>query len=361
MEVPAGTGTGFVWDKQGHIVTNFHVIRSANTAQIRLTDAKTGKQATYSARVQGYDPDKDVHVPLLRNAGSTWSCLCTAIPVCTSMAAQITTLCLYQPQTAVHLLTVPQLLARAVPLTSQQCNEKHTDADATSCCCCCAVSPPQQIAVLQIDASPASLTPIELGSSGILKVGQLALAIGNPFGLDHTLTTGVISGLGREVRSPSGRPISNVIQTDAAINPVFRDFKTSTCSATVDAPSSAQLMNKAAYSATVYGQQAPSNLYKECCLTAATMRLLSALMRVGNSGGPLLNSAGQIVGMNTAIYSTSGAFSALTAPRQLHFYLYFFPSNIRCCLMLFADSHEPVPVSDGQRSLERVHDCARSA
>eukprot|EP00953_Heterococcus_sp_UTEX-ZZ885_P014855 8386-Heterococcus_DN1.PRE.2 len=189
MEVPAGTGTGFVWDKQGHIVTNFHVIRSANTAQIRLTDAKTGKQATYSARVQGYDPDKDVHVPLLRNAGSTWSCLCTAIPVCTSMAAQITTLCLYQPQTAVHLLTVPQLLARAVPLTSQQCNEKHTDADATSCCCCCAVSPPQQIAVLQIDASPASLTPIELGSSGILKVGQLALAIGNPFGLDHTLTT----------------------------------------------------------------------------------------------------------------------------------------------------------------------------
>jgi S1-C subfamily serine protease len=62
MEVPAGTGTGFVWDKQGHIVTNFHVIRSANTAQIRLTDAKTGKQATYSARVQGYDPDKDVSV-----------------------------------------------------------------------------------------------------------------------------------------------------------------------------------------------------------------------------------------------------------------------------------------------------------
>jgi S1-C subfamily serine protease len=62
MEVPAGTGSGFVWDKQGHIVTNFHVIRSASTAQIRLTDAKTGKQATYSARVQGYDPDKDVSV-----------------------------------------------------------------------------------------------------------------------------------------------------------------------------------------------------------------------------------------------------------------------------------------------------------
>ncbi|KAL7453501.1 hypothetical protein ACHAWC_005166, partial [Mediolabrus comicus] len=112
------------------------------------------------------------------------------------------------------------------------------------------VDPTKDIAVLKVekeDNTPIKqLRPIQLGTSTGLRVGQGSLAIGNPFGLDHTLTTGVISGIGREVKSPSGRPISNVIQTDAAINP-------------------------------------------------------------GNSGGPLLDSSGKVIGMATAIYSPSGA------------------------------------------------------
>ena len=166
MEVPAGTGSGFVWDKNGYIVTNYHVIRQAESAQVTLTD-KDGKQYTVKASLRGFDADKDI---------------------------------------AVLKIEVPQ--------------------------------------------GKDGLRPIPVGSSSDLKVGQSTLAIGNPFGLDHTLTTGVVSGLGREVRSPSGRPISNVIQTDAAINP-------------------------------------------------------------GNSGGPLLNSAGRLIGMNTAIYSPSGASAGI--------------------------------------------------
>eukprot|EP00244_Chara_vulgaris_P011866 TRINITY_DN6023_c0_g1_i1.p1 TRINITY_DN6023_c0_g1~~TRINITY_DN6023_c0_g1_i1.p1 ORF type:complete len:347 (+),score=54.84 TRINITY_DN6023_c0_g1_i1:41-1042(+) len=161
MAVPQGSGSGFIWDKKGHIVTNYHVIRGASDLRVTL-----GDQSVYEAEVVGYDEDKDV-------------------------------------------------------------------------------------AVLHIDAPPNLLRPLAVGSSSDLLVGQKVYAIGNPFGLDHTLTTGVISGLRREISSAStGRPIQDVIQTDAAINP-------------------------------------------------------------GNSGGPLLDSSGSLIGINTAIYSPSGASSGV--------------------------------------------------
>ncbi|CAA0833757.1 Protease Do-like 1- chloroplastic [Striga hermonthica] len=161
LEVPQGSGSGFVWDVQGHIVTNYHVIRGASDLKVTLAD-----QSTYDAKVVGFDQDKDV-------------------------------------------------------------------------------------AVLSIDAPKDKLRPIPIGISADLLVGQKVYAIGNPFGLDHTLTTGVISGLRREISSAAtGRPIQDVIQTDAAINP-------------------------------------------------------------GNSGGPLLDSSGNLIGINTAIYSPSGASSGV--------------------------------------------------
>ncbi|KAJ0254089.1 Protease Do-like 1 [Hirschfeldia incana] len=161
LEVPQGSGSGFVWDKQGHIVTNYHVIRGASDLRVTLAD-----QSTYDAKVVGFDQDKDV-------------------------------------------------------------------------------------AVLRIEAPKDKLRPIPVGVSADLLVGQKVFAIGNPFGLDHTLTTGVISGLRREISSAAtGRPIQDVIQTDAAINP-------------------------------------------------------------GNSGGPLLDSSGTLIGINTAIYSPSGASSGV--------------------------------------------------
>ncbi|CAK9308887.1 unnamed protein product [Citrullus colocynthis] len=161
LEVPQGSGSGFVWDKDGHIVTNYHVIRGASDLRVTLAD-----QTTFDAKVVGFDQDKDV-------------------------------------------------------------------------------------AVLSIEAPKDKLRPIPVGISADLLVGQKVFAIGNPFGLDHTLTTGVISGLRREISSAAtGRPIQDVIQTDAAINP-------------------------------------------------------------GNSGGPLLDSSGNLIGINTAIYSPSGASSGV--------------------------------------------------
>jgi S1-C subfamily serine protease len=101
------------------------------------------------------------------------------------------------------------------------------------------------LAVVMVAAAASELTPIRIGSSADLAVGQSVFAIGSPFGLEATLTTGVVSGLGREITALSGRPIQDVIQTDAAINP-------------------------------------------------------------GNSGGPLFDSAGRMIGVNTQIYSSSG-------------------------------------------------------
>ena len=160
MQVPRGTGSGFVWDERGHIVTNFHVIQGGSGARVTLHD-----QSTWRAALVGAFPDRD-------------------------------------------------------------------------------------LAVLRIDAPNAKLKPIAIGSSRDLVVGQKVYAIGNPFGLDQTLTTGIISALNREIESLTQRTIHGVIQTDAAINP-------------------------------------------------------------GNSGGPLLDSAGRLIGVNTAIFSPSGAFAGI--------------------------------------------------
>ena len=160
IQIPQGSGTGFFWDDDGHIVTNFHVIEGANRFSVTLADR------------------------------SDW------------------------------------------------------DAELVG------VAPEQDLAVLKIRAPHERLAPLVLGKSGTLQVGQKVLAVGNPFGLDQTLTVGVVSALGRELRSPAGRAIRDVIQTDAAINP-------------------------------------------------------------GNSGGPLLDSSGRLIGVNTAIYSPSGGSAGI--------------------------------------------------
>lgn len=159
-EIPSGTGSGFIWDTKGHIITNAHVVQGGDKATVTLSDKRT-----YDAEVIGISQDKD-------------------------------------------------------------------------------------LAVLKINAPVTALKPLPIGTSHDLKVGQSTFAIGNPFGLDQTLTTGVVSALGREIKSLTGRPIKDVIQTDAAINP-------------------------------------------------------------GNSGGPLLDSNGRLIGVNTQIYSPSGASAGI--------------------------------------------------
>ncbi|NNE14807.1 MAG: trypsin-like serine protease [Saprospiraceae bacterium] len=159
-EIPKGSGTGFMWDDKGHIVTNFHVLEGGQKFRVTLSD-----QSSYDADVVGYEQSKD-------------------------------------------------------------------------------------LAVLKIKAPKSKLSALPKAISSNLRVGQSVYAIGNPFGFDQTLTTGVISALGREITAANGRKIYDVIQTDAAINP-------------------------------------------------------------GNSGGPLLNSSGELIGVNTAIYSPTGAYSGI--------------------------------------------------
>lgn len=159
-EIPRGTGTGFVWDEAGHIVTNYHVVEGHSSAKVRLAD-----QRVFDAKVIGASPRHD-------------------------------------------------------------------------------------LAVLQLQNTADMPPPVNIGTSSDLRVGQKVFAIGNPFGLDHTLTSGIISALQRSIDSEEGSSMEGLIQTDAAINP-------------------------------------------------------------GNSGGPLLDSAGRLIGVNVAIYSPSGASAGI--------------------------------------------------
>jgi S1-C subfamily serine protease len=160
MTVPRGTGSGFIWDEQGHVITNLHVVRGSSEAVVKLADGRD-----FEASFVG---------------GS-----------------------------AAH-----------------------------------------DIAVLRIRTPENAPAPIPVGTSEDVQVGQKVFAIGNPFGLDWTLTTGIVSALDRSLTGEDGRVIQHLIQTDAAINP-------------------------------------------------------------GNSGGPLLDSAGRLIGINTAIFSPSGASAGI--------------------------------------------------
>lgn len=164
QKIPQGAGSGFVWDQDGHVVTNYHVVQGAQNGNVSF-DVTLGDHSTYRGQVIGVAPDND-------------------------------------------------------------------------------------LAVLKVPAPASRLHPLAIGSSHDLQVGQMTFAIGNPFGLDQTLTTGVVSALGRQIPTESGRIIKDVVQTDAAVNP-------------------------------------------------------------GNSGGPLLDSAARLIGVNTAIYSPSGASAGI--------------------------------------------------
>ncbi|KAJ7563230.1 hypothetical protein O6H91_03G101900 [Diphasiastrum complanatum] len=174
VEIPEGNGSGIVWDTQGHIVTNYHVIGSA------LSNNPAYGQAVARVTLLNVDGSQKAYAAILVGADKT-----------------------------------------------------------------------KDLAVLKIDCPPEVLRPVTLGQSSKLRVGQRCLAIGNPFGFDHTLTVGVISGLNRDISTQVGGIISGSIQTDAAINP-------------------------------------------------------------GNSGGPLVDSSGNVIGINTAIFTRSGTSAGVS-------------------------------------------------
>ena len=198
-EAPHGAGSGIVWDSNGHVVTNYHVIDGASELRVTFQD-----QRVYPATVVGFDEDKDIAV----------------------LQVDFTNM----------VKEGNNANSNAKPVTATTTTTTTTTTTLTTT----ATKTAEQV-----------MRPLPIGTSSDLMVGQRVYAIGNPFGLDHTLTTGVISGLGREIQSGNtGRPIDGIIQTDAAINP-------------------------------------------------------------GNSGGPLLDSSGRLIGINTAIYSTSGSSSGV--------------------------------------------------
>ena len=172
VEVPSGAGSGIVWDRAGHIVTNYHVVAGM-----------------FSNRLQRGDRGKKITISFF--------------------------------------------------MGKSQYEAEYVGGESN-----------KDIAVLRLKQKPAKLTPIEIGISKDLQVGQGAIAIGNPFGLDHTMTSGIVSALGRQIESIGGAKIRNVIQTDADINP-------------------------------------------------------------GNSGGPLVDTSGKLIGMNTMIVSRSGSSAGL--------------------------------------------------
>lgn len=154
MEVPIGTGSGFVWDDKGHIVTNYHVVRNAQTAQI----------AVLTKVFPENDEDKSRSFSSVAKRKESIN--------------NMTTMTSMRPgDTGVTNFTRKVYKAKVV-----------------------GVDPGKDIAVLKIDAPVYDLYPIDVGTSKGLRVGQSAYAIGNPFGLDHTLTVGVISGIGREMK-----------------------------------------------------------------------------------------------------------------------------------------------------------------
>ncbi|THG18381.1 hypothetical protein TEA_015456 [Camellia sinensis var. sinensis] len=225
LEVPQGSGSGFVWDKQGHIVTNYHVIRGASDlkescSSVDCVELEPKVLVDFGvAHCRGFD------------IGVMDSTLGKTIP--------------RRRQDLKRQIGVGSIRFGCGFTSVTLADQSTYDAKVVG------FDQDKDVAVLRVDAPKDKLRPIPVGASADLLVGQKVYAIGNPFGLDHTLTTGVISGLRREISSAAtGRPIQDVIQTDAAINP-------------------------------------------------------------GNSGGPLLDSSGSLIGVNTAIYSPSGASSGV--------------------------------------------------